>query len=477
MWIGGCSLAALSAVLLSHTGGSWVLGVAAVTAAQGAVMAGRAARLPVWAVWPIVIGCIGIGALGFEGMEIVLYLLLVGPLLLLVDRFAALSVGLSSFCLPADGAGNRRPGAVTLDSPVARELAHARRDRHELSVVSLWVPRRRGASRSLARLARALVPSLRRSDVIIRLVTDRLAVVLPRADARVADAIIARALTGVEAAVFVGIATFPKDGLTWAALKEVARERERPWPEASGADSGIGSEPGPTALTRSGDSPDSAGHSEPEAEEVEQPEVLLEVRTPGRHLRRAADLLVLALLAPVVLTVIAVAALAVKLDSRGPAFVRIGRVGQDGKPFALFKLRSMTADAEIRKEELRHLNTLPWPDFKISNDPRVTRVGSWLRRYSVDELPQLLNVLRGEMTLVGPRPCSVRLIDYEPWQGERLEVTPGLAGRWQAHARGVADFTTRCRLDISQSQAGSVRMNLTLVLATVRSALRSRGAL
>jgi lipopolysaccharide/colanic/teichoic acid biosynthesis glycosyltransferase len=329
----------------------------------------------------------------------------------------------------------------------------------------------------LARLARALVPSLRRSDVIIRLVTDRLAVVLPRADARVADAIIARALTGVEAAVFVGIATFPKDGLTWAALKEVARERERPWPEASGADSGIGSEAGPTALTRSGDSPDSAGHSEPEAEEVEQPEVLLEVRTPGRHLRRAADLLVLALLAPVVLTVIAVAALAVKLDSRGPAFVRIGRVGQDGKPFALFKLRSMTADAEIRKEELRHLNTLPWPDFKISNDPRVTRVGSWLRRYSVDELPQLLNVLRGEMTLVGPRPCSVRLIDYEPWQGERLEVTPGLAGRWQAHARGVADFTTRCRLDISQSQAGSVRMNLTLVLATVRSALRSRGAL
>ena len=116
------------------------------------------------------------------------------------------------------------------------------------------------------------------------------------------------------------------------------------------------------------------------------------------------------------------------------------------------KLRSMTADAEARKEALRHMNTLAWPDFKIADDPRITRVGRVLRKYSLDELPQLLNVVRGEMTLVGPRPCSVRLVDYEPWQGERLEVTPGLAGRWQAEARGIADFATRCRLDILQGE-------------------------
>ena len=137
----------------------------------------------------------------------------------------------------------------------------------------------------------------------------------------------------------------------------------------------------------------------------------------------------------------------------------------------------MTADAETQKEALRHLNILPWPDFKLVDDPRITRAGRWLRRYSLDELPQLYNVLRGDMTLVGPRPCSVKLSDYQPWQGERLDVTPGLADRWQADARGSADFTGRCRLDISQAKTGSFRVNLMLLIATLRSVLSARGAL
>jgi lipopolysaccharide/colanic/teichoic acid biosynthesis glycosyltransferase len=103
-------------------------------------------------------------------------------------------------------------------------------------------------------------------------------------------------------------------------------------------------------------------------------------------------------------------------------------------------------------------------------------VGRWLRRYSLDELAQLYNLLRGDMTLIGPRPCSVKLTDYELWQTERLDVTPGLFGRWQADGRGTLDFVGRCRLDIHQAQSRSVRVNLQLVAATVWAVLSSRGA-
>ena len=204
--------------------------------------------------------------------------------------------------------------------------------------------------------------------------------------------------------------------------------------------------------------------------------VLIETRAGRAPLQRIADLLVLAVAAPVVLCVVALLAIVVKLDSPGPAFVHIQRLGRNGRPFALLKLRSMTRDAEQLKERLAHLNTLAWPDFKIADDPRVTRVGRWLRRHSLDELPQLYNVLRGEMTLVGPRPCSVKLGDYELWQTERLDATPGLVGRWQADGRGSLDFADRCRLDIRQAQSRSLGVDLRLVAETLRSVLASKGA-
>jgi lipopolysaccharide/colanic/teichoic acid biosynthesis glycosyltransferase len=472
MWLAGCSLAALSAALVSHAGGPWLLGVAALIAAQGALMAARAARLPGWAAWPAVVACVAIGALGFDGWEAAAYVALVALLLLLVDRFATLSVGLSTFVVPTTGAGIRTPGTMTLMSPVARELAHARREGWPLSVVSTSVPPGRGSSRRLAKLAQELVPSLRRSDVIVRALNDRLVVVMPRVRAGGASAVLARALAGHEGTVLIGIAAFPEDGLTWTALKEAAQLREQPWAPVSRSGGGGPADPlAPERERAVSEAPAATGK-----DEADRAAVLFELRSAGDGLRRVSDLAAVALAAPVVLPVIALCALAVKLDSPGPAFVRIKRVGRDGRPFGLMKLRSMTADAEARKEALRHMNTLAWPDFKIADDPRITRVGRVLRKYSLDELPQLMNVVRGEMTLVGPRPCSVRLVDYEPWQGERLEVTPGLAGRWQAEARGSADFATRCRLDILQAQ-GSIRADLVLVIATLRSVLRSRGAL
>jgi lipopolysaccharide/colanic/teichoic acid biosynthesis glycosyltransferase len=208
----------------------------------------------------------------------------------------------------------------------------------------------------------------------------------------------------------------------------------------------------------------------------DRPPVIVETRGATGGLRRIVDLAIVALAAPIALALIALLALIVKLDSPGPVFVRIQRLGRDGRPFGLLKLRSMTRDAEQLKESLQHLNILPWPDFKLVEDPRVTRAGRWLRRYSLDELPQLYNLLCGDMTLIGPRPCSVKLADYELWQTERLDVTPGLVGRWQADGRGRLDFAGRCRLDIHQAQSRSVRVNLQLIASTVRAVLASRGA-
>ena len=181
-----------------------------------------------------------------------------------------------------------------------------------------------------------------------------------------------------------------------------------------------------------------------------QAPIIFEHDSLGPRLRRCVDLVFLALVAPIAIPLIFVLALAVKVDSAGPAYWGHERVGRDGRRFRLFKLRTMSTDAEQRKLDLTHLNTLAWPDFKIPNDPRVTRLGRWLRRTSLDELPQLWNLLRGELTLVGPRACSVPVDRYELWQTERLDVTPGLFGRWQAEGRGRVDFNERCRIDIDQ---------------------------
>jgi lipopolysaccharide/colanic/teichoic acid biosynthesis glycosyltransferase len=192
--------------------------------------------------------------------------------------------------------------------------------------------------------------------------------------------------------------------------------------------------------------------------------------------RRAVDLLVLAAAAPAVLPLVLVLAALVRLDSPGPAFVRHTRIGRGGRRFELLKLRTMVENAEELKERLRHLNVLPWPDFKIPNDPRVTRTGRILRKTSLDELPQLWNLLRGDMTLVGPRPCSISLDRYDLWQTERLEATPGLIGIWQAHARGRVSFRERCSLDIRQIRSLTVRGAVVLGWATLAAVLTGRGA-
>lgn len=475
MWLAGALLVALASAALVNADGPWLLGFGAIIAAQATVLVGRAARLPSWATWPLALGCVAVGALGYGGADLILYLGLVAALLLVADRFAALSVGLSSFLLRDGAAGTRSLRSATLapPDPIARDFARVRREGSRLAVASLSVSEGRRTSRRLARIARDLLPCLRVTDALVRGLTGRLIVVLPGADESVALAVLGRAPIRDRANVLVGVALFPDDGPTFASLKEIARLRERPWPVERGPRDGDG--PGRGRDGAREVEPSGLGAEEPAAR-GERPLVLFETRPLAPHLRRMFDLIVLLVLAPTVVPLVALLAVAVKLDSPGPAFVRISRLGRDGRPFDMVKLRSMTRDADRMKAQLRHLNTMAWPDFKIAEDPRVTRVGRFLRRHSLDELPQLYNLLRGEMTLVGPRPCSVKLADYDLWQSERLDVTPGLVGRWQAEGRGSADFAARCRLDIRQARSRSIRVNLQLIVATVRSVFVSKGA-
>ena len=151
------------------------------------------------------------------------------------------------------------------------------------------------------------------------------------------------------------------------------------------------------------------------------------------------------------------------------------RAGLGGRPFALLKFRTMVRNADELKEQLRQLSLVPWPDFRLENDPRVTRLGRFLRKTSLDELPQLLNVVRGEMSLVGPRPTSFAMSTYDPWQTGRLDFRPGITGPWQVQGRRSMDFEERCRLEISFFRKPSLLREMALLAATTKSVLRRDG--
>jgi exopolysaccharide biosynthesis polyprenyl glycosylphosphotransferase len=172
--------------------------------------------------------------------------------------------------------------------------------------------------------------------------------------------------------------------------------------------------------------------------------------------------------------VFALAALAVKLDSRGPIFFRQERVGRDGVPFTLWKFRSMVDGAEHMLPELAHLNEADGAYFKIQDDPRVTRVGRVLRRFSIDELPQLFNVLRGEMSLVGPRPFLKTEMDSDPEAFEwRVHFMPGITGLWQIAGRSWLPRLEGLRMDLAYIENWSVPLDLRIMFRTIVVALQN----
>jgi exopolysaccharide biosynthesis polyprenyl glycosylphosphotransferase len=209
---------------------------------------------------------------------------------------------------------------------------------------------------------------------------------------------------------------------------------------------------------------------------------LLEVHYPGldntqRTLKRVLDVVVsvcgVALLSPLLLAV----AVAVRLDSPGPVLFRQKRVGADEKVFVCYMFRSMQPDAEARQAALEDLNQAQGPVFKMKDDPRVTRVGRFLRRWSIDELPQLINVLKGEMSLVGPRPLPVRdFLRMEEAHKRRLGAVPGMTGYWQTSGRSDLSFEEMVRLDLYYIENWSLSFDLKIILKTLGAVLRREGA-
>jgi exopolysaccharide biosynthesis polyprenyl glycosylphosphotransferase len=170
-------------------------------------------------------------------------------------------------------------------------------------------------------------------------------------------------------------------------------------------------------------------------------------------------------------------AVVVKVTSEGPILFRQERVGYRGRPFTVLKFRTMVADAEERLEDLLDLNEATGPLFKMAHDPRVTRVGRFLRKTSLDELPQLVNVLRGDMTVVGPRPPLPREVaQYEEWQMARLEVRPGITGLWQVSGRSQLPFEDYVRLDLFYIENWSLAFDLFIIAKTIPTIVSRRGA-
>jgi exopolysaccharide biosynthesis polyprenyl glycosylphosphotransferase len=195
-------------------------------------------------------------------------------------------------------------------------------------------------------------------------------------------------------------------------------------------------------------------------------------------LRHIFDFLGSAILILILSPVFLLVALAIHLDSRGPAIYRQVRCGLNGRRFTFYKFRSMVEGAEMRKDDLLAYNLMAGPVFKMKNDPRVTRVGRFLRKTSLDELPQLFNVLRGDMSFVGPRPPMPEEVEkYEGWQRRRLSMKPGITGLWQVSGRNQIDFHQWMKLDLEYIDNWSIWLDLKILMRTILVVLLGKGAM
>jgi exopolysaccharide biosynthesis polyprenyl glycosylphosphotransferase len=206
---------------------------------------------------------------------------------------------------------------------------------------------------------------------------------------------------------------------------------------------------------------------------VEHPRLSGGSRVVKELMDRIGAALLLVVFAPLLLVI----AMALRIDSAGPALFKQVRVGRDGREFVIYKFRTMYVDAEARLAELRHLNEHDGVLFKIRDDPRVTAMGRWMRRYSLDELPQLLNVLLGQMSLVGPRPpLPHEVAAYADDVRRRLAVKPGMTGLWQVSGRSDLPWEEAVRLDLRYVENWSMSMDLLILLRTLTAVARSSGA-
>jgi exopolysaccharide biosynthesis polyprenyl glycosylphosphotransferase len=205
------------------------------------------------------------------------------------------------------------------------------------------------------------------------------------------------------------------------------------------------------------------------------------VRTPLRGLnwfmKRSADFILSAIGIILISPILLITAIAIKIDSRGPLLIKQKRIGKNGAPFHMLKFRSMVANAEALKASLASQNEAVGPVFKIKNDPRITRVGHFIRKYSLDELPQLFNVLMGQMSLIGPRPPLPNEVEqYTDYQWRRFDVRPGITGLWQVSGRSDLPFEEWVKLDIYYIERWSLSLEFKILLKTIPVVLKGEGA-
>ena len=182
-----------------------------------------------------------------------------------------------------------------------------------------------------------------------------------------------------------------------------------------------------------------------------------------RCLDIVSSMIGLIVLSPIIILV----AIAIKLESKGPVLFSQDRVGKNGKIFKIYKMRSMVQNAEELKEKLLEQNEMSGPMFKMKDDPRITKVGKFIRKTSIDELPQLINVIKGDMSLVGPRPSLPKEVkEFEPWMYERLAVKPGLTCYWQVMGRNNIDFEDWMKLDIKYVRERNFFLDIKLIFKT-----------
>ncbi|HEY1409650.1 MAG TPA: sugar transferase [Promineifilum sp.] len=201
------------------------------------------------------------------------------------------------------------------------------------------------------------------------------------------------------------------------------------------------------------------------------------ISVPGRFLKRALDLTIVIIFGLPALIVMGLIALVIKLDTPGPVFYASPRIGLNGRVFMMHKFRSMVREADEQKVALLAMNEADGPMFKIRQDPRLTRSGRFIRRFSLDELPQIYNVLTGEMSLVGPRPpLPEEVSQYKPWHLQRLAVVGGMTGLWQVSGRSDLSFDELCLLDIYYIENWSLGMDVRILLQTIPHLLSGKGA-
>jgi lipopolysaccharide/colanic/teichoic acid biosynthesis glycosyltransferase len=346
------------------------------------------------------------------------------------------------------------PGSRFVDH-LAREFERSRRNSRTFVVARL----RFGSVEASRTSARSIGTMLRQSDVM-GLTADGVYLLLPETDRECGQLAVKRLTTDV-ADHDVALAEYPTDGITVGRLLEVLHQDGL-------AGSGRARDRGDATLE--------AFRKLPEESAYGRDPAVLRAEVRQLRVKRLVDLVVLALVAPIAVPVGLLLALAVRVDSPGKVLFVQERTGMHGHRFKMFKFRSMVHNAAELKESLQHLNILEPPDFKIVDDPRITRMGKFMRATSLDELPQLINVLRGDMTLVGPRPTSFAAETYENWHTQRLEVPPGITGLWQVSARHESGFDERLRLDVGYMSSMSLWNDARIVGRTFTSVLKAKGA-